>query len=82
MVAPSPGHDFAQFAVLEDKFCKDFSCCGLSLENLHELLQHFEECHVHVESEFEYEDNDEDLQFEFEAMDDDMDTDIADQFPS
>lgn len=24
---------------------KDFSCCGLTLPSLHELLQHYEECH-------------------------------------
>ncbi|KAI8971553.1 hypothetical protein BDF20DRAFT_885091, partial [Mycotypha africana] len=30
---------------LEKKFCKDFSCCGLNLENLHDLLEHFEEYH-------------------------------------
>ena len=73
MVA-SPSRDLAHFAGLEDKFCKDFSCCGATLENLHDLLQHFEECHVRVESDIE---EDEDLPFEFESMDD-MDTDMSD----
>ncbi|KAJ3042745.1 Transcriptional regulator of ribosomal biogenesis proteins, partial [Rhizophlyctis rosea] len=73
MVA-SPSRDLAHFAGLEDKFCKDFACCGVTLENLHDLLQHFEECHVRVESDLE---EDEDLPFEFESMDD-MDTDMSD----
>ncbi|KAJ3206708.1 Transcriptional regulator of ribosomal biogenesis proteins [Dinochytrium kinnereticum] len=68
MLVPSPSRDLAQFAVLEDKFCKDFKCCGNSLENLHDLLHHFEECHVRVDSEFG---DDDDLPFDF--MDEDMD---------
>lgn len=47
---------------LEDKFCKDFVCCGLELQDLHDLLHHFEEYH-HVDARF---DSDEEL-FEFEA---------------
>ena len=31
---------------LEDHFCRDFACCGLLLNNLHELLHHYEEAHV------------------------------------
>ncbi|KAI8919454.1 hypothetical protein DFJ77DRAFT_278639 [Powellomyces hirtus] len=70
----SPGRDLAHFAGIEDNFCKDFFCCGVNLGNLHDLLQHFEECHVRVESDV---DEDEDLPFEFESMDE-MDTDISD----
>ncbi|KAJ3158932.1 hypothetical protein HDU86_002101 [Geranomyces michiganensis] len=70
----SPGRDLAHFAGLEDNFCKDFFCCGVNLGNLHDLLQHFEECHVRVESDV---DEDEDLPFEFESMDE-MDTDLSD----
>ncbi|KAJ3192200.1 hypothetical protein HK101_006911 [Irineochytrium annulatum] len=65
----SPSRDLAQFAMLEDQFCKDFVCCGNDLENLHDLLQHFEECHVRVESDFD-EDDDEHMDF---MEDDDMD---------
>ncbi|KAK9695698.1 Transcriptional regulator of ribosomal biogenesis proteins [Basidiobolus ranarum] len=36
---------------LEASFCRNFACCGLVLENLHDLLQHFEECHVRLEAE-------------------------------
>ncbi|ORY96492.1 hypothetical protein BCR43DRAFT_491791 [Syncephalastrum racemosum] len=36
---------------LEATFCKDFSCCGLVLSDLHELLQHYEECHVRLEDD-------------------------------
>ncbi|KAI8847203.1 hypothetical protein BC829DRAFT_250410 [Chytridium lagenaria] len=68
MLVPSPSRDLAQFAVLEDQFCKDFKCCGISLENLHDLLHHFEECHVRVDSEYG---DDDDLPFDF--MDEDMD---------
>ncbi|KAJ3131849.1 Transcriptional regulator of ribosomal biogenesis proteins, partial [Irineochytrium annulatum] len=63
--------DLAQFAVLEDQFCKDFKCCGATLENLHDLLQHFEECHVRVESDFG--DDDDDLPFDF--MDEEIEDD-------
>ncbi|KAI9480502.1 MAG: hypothetical protein EXX96DRAFT_563032 [Benjaminiella poitrasii] len=36
---------------LEASFCRDFACCGLVLEDLHDLLQHYEECHVRLESD-------------------------------
>ena len=36
---------------LEANFMKDFSCCGLTLPNLHDLLQHYEEAHAHKEPE-------------------------------
>lgn len=68
----------ADVSGLENRFCRDFVCCGIQLENLHDLLQHFEECHVHVESEGE--DFAEDgLTFEFDTMDG-MDTDMDDAF--
>ncbi|XBW37107.1 hypothetical protein QEN19_002685 [Hanseniaspora menglaensis] len=31
---------------LEQKYCKDYSCCGISLPSLHDLLNHYEESHV------------------------------------
>ncbi|KAI9267032.1 hypothetical protein EDC94DRAFT_602056 [Helicostylum pulchrum] len=36
---------------LEASFCRDFACCGLVLEDLHDLLQHYEECHVRLEDD-------------------------------
>ncbi|RKO84387.1 hypothetical protein BDK51DRAFT_49112, partial [Blyttiomyces helicus] len=72
--AISPSRDLAHFAFLEDQYCKDFACCGIQLEDLHDLLQHYEECHVRVESDV---DDDEDLPFEFESLDE-MDTDMSD----
>ncbi|KAI9311039.1 hypothetical protein BX666DRAFT_2000141 [Dichotomocladium elegans] len=36
---------------LEASFCRDFSCCGLVLRDLHDLLQHYEECHVRLEED-------------------------------
>ncbi|KAI7818499.1 hypothetical protein BC939DRAFT_290830 [Gamsiella multidivaricata] len=41
---------------LETNYCKNFSCCGLTLGDLHALLQHYEEAHVRFE-----EDEDDDL---------------------
>ncbi|KAI9021589.1 hypothetical protein CLU79DRAFT_753958 [Phycomyces nitens] len=38
---------------LEASFCRDFACCGLVLNDLHDLLQHYEECHVRLEEEEE-----------------------------
>jgi len=31
---------------LENKFCRDFACCGLQLNNLHQLLEHYEAYHL------------------------------------
>ncbi|KAG0166034.1 Transcriptional regulator of ribosomal biogenesis proteins [Apophysomyces sp. BC1034] len=36
---------------LEASFCRDFACCGLVLQDLHDLLQHYEECHVRFEDD-------------------------------
>jgi hypothetical protein len=36
---------------LETTFCRDFSCCGLVLQDLHDLLQHYEESHVRFEDD-------------------------------
>ncbi|CAO3576572.1 unnamed protein product [Absidia cylindrospora] len=36
---------------LEADYCRDFACCGLVLNDLHNLLQHYEECHVHCEED-------------------------------
>ncbi|KAG0250799.1 Transcriptional regulator of ribosomal biogenesis protein, partial [Mortierella polycephala] len=36
---------------LEANYCKNFSCCGLTLGDLHALLQHYEESHVHFEED-------------------------------
>ncbi|KAF9357076.1 hypothetical protein BGX26_004285 [Mortierella sp. AD094] len=35
----------------ETAFCRDFHCCGLRLLDLHDLLQHYEECHVRFEDD-------------------------------
>ena len=42
---------------LEADYCKNFSCCGLTLNDLHALLQHYEEAHVRFEGD-EYDDDD------------------------
>lgn len=31
---------------LEQQYCKDYSCCGISLPDLHDLLRHYEEVHI------------------------------------
>ncbi|BFZ65223.1 Transcriptional regulator of ribosomal bioproteinsis proteins [Saitoella coloradoensis] len=36
---------------LEATFCRDFSCCGKTLSDLHDLLQHYEEQHVRFEDD-------------------------------
>ncbi|PWN31083.1 hypothetical protein BDZ90DRAFT_34627 [Jaminaea rosea] len=36
---------------LESTFCRDFSCCGQELDDLHDLLQHYEECHVRFDDD-------------------------------
>ncbi|KAI0290232.1 hypothetical protein BC826DRAFT_1027920 [Russula brevipes] len=32
----------------EDELCRNYTCCGLNLQDLHALVEHFEECHVVV----------------------------------
>lgn len=39
---------------LEATYCRDFVCCNLVLNDLHELLQHYEEYHVSIEEDEEY----------------------------
>ncbi|KZT18776.1 hypothetical protein NEOLEDRAFT_1159354 [Neolentinus lepideus HHB14362 ss-1] len=36
----------------EDELCRNYTCCGLNLTDLHALLEHFEECHVVVVDPF------------------------------
>ncbi|KAJ2963611.1 hypothetical protein NQZ79_g1348 [Umbelopsis isabellina] len=36
---------------LEHHFCRDFTCCGQTLGDLHDLLEHYEECHVRLEED-------------------------------
>lgn len=49
IASPSPYSkldSFDQKQELEKDFCRDFSCCGLNLGNLHQLLEHYEEYHL------------------------------------
>ena len=39
-------HSSSYLPKLEANFMRDFSCCGLNLPSLHELLQHYEENHT------------------------------------
>lgn len=36
---------------LESTFCRNFTCCGKDLDDLHDLLQHYEEHHVRFEDD-------------------------------
>ena len=38
---------------LETSFCRDFTCCGQHLPDLHDLLHHYEEHHACCSSEME-----------------------------
>lgn len=65
---------------LEASYCRDFACCGLILNDLHDLLQHYEECHVHLEEEEEDEDEqvgDDDILFESGQLEGSIDSDIG-----
>ncbi|KAG2038972.1 hypothetical protein BDR03DRAFT_953273 [Suillus americanus] len=44
----SPWSDDTPFVEPEQTICSDFTCCGLSLRDLHSLVDHFEEAHVVV----------------------------------
>jgi transcription factor SFP1 len=39
-------HSSSYLPKLEANFMRDFSCCGLNLASLHDLLQHYEEAHA------------------------------------
>ena len=39
-------HSSSYLPKLEANFMRDFSCCGITLPSLHDLLQHYEECHA------------------------------------
>ena len=43
---------------LESTFCRNFTCCGRELDDLHDLLQHYEECHVRFEDDISLADED------------------------
>ncbi|KAG0094397.1 hypothetical protein BGZ93_007256 [Podila epicladia] len=75
----SPLADNTRAREFETAFCRDFYCCGLVLVDLHDLLQHYEECHVRFE-----EDNDDLAEQESEFFDDDSwsDSDSAPSSPS
>ncbi|KAK4703156.1 transcription factor SFP1, partial [Phenoliferia sp. Uapishka_3] len=47
----SLGRSFEERPKLEAQFFRNFSCCGLDLQDLHGLLEHFEECHVAFEDD-------------------------------
>jgi hypothetical protein len=38
--------------VVEESVCSNFTCCGLILADLHELLKHYEDVHIHMEGEY------------------------------
>ncbi|PVI06651.1 hypothetical protein DM02DRAFT_638420 [Periconia macrospinosa] len=39
-------HSSSYLPKMEANFMRDFTCCGLTLANLHDVLQHFEEVHA------------------------------------
>jgi transcription factor SFP1 len=39
-------HSSSYLPKLEANFMRDFSCCGITLASLHDLLQHYEEAHA------------------------------------
>jgi len=41
-------HSSSYLPKMEANFMKDFTCCGLTLASLHDLLQHFEETHANA----------------------------------
>lgn len=45
-VYSSPINSSSYLPTLEADFCKDYSCCGILLPNLHDLLRHYEEAHI------------------------------------
>jgi hypothetical protein len=44
-------HQAGPGSVLEEAWMRDFSCCGLSLATIHDLLLHYEEAHAEKSNE-------------------------------
>ena len=44
-------HSSSYLPKLEANFMRDFSCCGMTLPSLHDLLQHYEEAHAQKTSQ-------------------------------
>jgi len=52
MFTQSPSfHSSSYLPKMEANFLRDYECCGIKLDSLHELLQHFEENHSHASSQ-------------------------------
>ncbi|KAG0204106.1 hypothetical protein BGX28_003867 [Mortierella sp. GBA30] len=78
--SPSFAADNIHAREFETAFCRDFYCCGLRLCDLHDLLQHYEECHVR----FEEEEDDDFVENDSDFFDEDgwSDSDSAPSSPS
>ncbi|GJJ78525.1 transcription factor SFP1 [Entomortierella parvispora] len=75
----SPRHGDVYERELEADYCKNFSCCGLTLNDLHALLQHYEEAHVRFEGD---ENDDDDLMVGGFTDDDDWSTNSEGSAPN
>ncbi|KAG0350707.1 Transcriptional regulator of ribosomal biogenesis protein [Podila minutissima] len=75
---PTPDNGHAR--EFETAFCRDFSCCGLRLVDMHDLLQHYEECHVRFEDDVD--DMFDDSEFFDEDGSSDSDTACPSPFPT
>ncbi|VDC01551.1 unnamed protein product [Peniophora sp. CBMAI 1063] len=47
-LSSSTESDCDPFTRTESEFCRNFTCCGLHLSDMHALVEHFEEAHVVV----------------------------------
>ncbi|CDR49225.1 hypothetical protein NBRC10512_003286 [Rhodotorula toruloides] len=63
-MAMSLGRSFEERPKIEAQFFKNFTCCGLDLQDLHGLLEHFEECHVAFDDDESVEDGEMDLELD------------------
>jgi transcription factor SFP1 len=46
--SPNKPGEYLHPAIREKEFCRDFTCCGTTLNDLHALVEHFEDVHVRV----------------------------------
>ncbi|KAF8977688.1 hypothetical protein BGZ46_007184 [Entomortierella lignicola] len=63
---------------VETAFCRDFYCCGLRLLDLHDLLQHYEECHVYFQDDGDLDITEDESDF----LDEEDDWSDSDSLPS
>lgn len=52
LFSTSPYSNSSYLSNFEEQYCKDYSCCGIPLPGLHDLLKHYEDSHIDTNQNF------------------------------